>query len=56
MPATVVLYVRIPPALNAELRDRAAEHGVTVAAFATRAIEWYLQDKFDWTPERSPLP
>ena len=56
MPPGPVLYVRIPADLMAELAVRAEEFGVTKAVFTTRAIEWYLEQNFQWTTEREHLP
>jgi predicted DNA-binding protein len=56
VPLGVVLYVRIPADLSAELAARAEEYGVTKAAFTSRAIEWYLEQNFEWSSERSHLP
>lgn len=50
MPANPPLYVRIPKDLHDKAKTEAATRNVSLSAFITRAVDFYLlsNDEFDW--------
>lgn len=49
MPATQVLYVRLPSDLYDKLKEEAEAHFVSLTAFVTRGLDSYLSENFEWS-------